>query len=260
MSRGPVGGWLLLAMFVSMAWPSWSEPWESISAEDRYLATSGGHGVTGPNVGEQPAATQLLTTTTPPAQKTLPENTLWESLLLNLAIQRHPQLQKLRQEKPIKTFTMTNVAIMNGLGAGQSIPFLAAAEQTLLARQILSVVSSGVAISGTIIQTVLRRWSSKKEGQYMRQLEWEVRVVLARLKAGENPELVRLQLDSLVGVEASQEFTRLWKSVHSEDKQDAGRERPPIIIQPLADDDLPNGASDAPQDDAWYNLDNLNPD
>lgn len=182
----------------------------ALSQDERYLANS----VTGP-IGEEGVSGQQLTASSTRTGLVPIERSLWESLLLEFAIERDPEMYKLmRKETNVKTYALWNVAILNGFSAGQSIPFLAAPNATLFARQVLGVVTSGLALMGTGIQAWLTRNYRRQEKRSIENLRTKIHDVVERLRSGENPEIVRLELDELVGAQASQEFIRIWQAAY----------------------------------------------
>ena len=190
--------------------------------DEKYLAI----GVTGP-IGEEGASGQLLTT--PPLAKGIVagENSLWEGLLLNFAIERDPRLARLlRKEARLRGFALGSVATLNGFGAGQSIPFLVASNGTLFARQVLGVITSGLAFTGLGIQIWLSKKYRREEKQELARVKQEIRNIVNRLRMGDNPELVRLELDELVGAQAGKEFISLWLTVHPRSRLLPGEESP----------------------------------
>jgi hypothetical protein len=198
--------WLASAIAVLPAEAFSIEP----DRDEHMLASS----VTGP-IGEEGTAGQLLKTATPTPGLIPGENSIWEGLLLDFAIQRDPKMSKLlRKQFGLKTFTVSNVAVLNGLGAGQSIPFLVAPNQTLFARQILGVITTGVSFAGLGVQTWLNRKYRREAERCLDSLKGRIRHVIHRLCQGENPELVRLELDEMVGPQAGREFISLWTTVY----------------------------------------------
>jgi hypothetical protein len=199
-----------LWLFATLALPAYAATPVVLSADEQYLAVS----VTGPIGEEGITAKQFLITTNQPGA--IPsECSLWEDLLLNFAVQQDPKLARLsRKQAKLQRFALGNVIALNGLGAGQSIPFLAAPVQTLFARQLLGVITTGVSFTGIGVQTWFNRKYQKEQQQYLATLKQRVRHVVDRLRQGENPELVRMELDDLVGPLAGKEFTSLWVAAH----------------------------------------------
>jgi hypothetical protein len=178
--------------------------------DEKYLAVS----VTGP-IGEEATSAKQFLTTTRPSGITPNECSLWEDLLLNFAVQQDPKLVRLsRKQAKLQKFALANVVTLNGFGAGQSIPFLVAPVQTLFARQLLGVITSGVSFTGLGIQTWFNHKYQKEQLRYITSLKERVHHAVNRLRQGENPELVRMELDELVGPRAGKEFISLWLAAH----------------------------------------------
>lgn len=227
-------GWVFVGMFLScLLLLNW---WLPVYANS----------TTGPS-GGQTATTQLLTTTSTPNPSLAHglEKSMWEELLITFAIRRDPELSKvIRLQQNVNTYVYMNVLALGGVNAGQSIPFLAAPNQTLMARRVLGVIGSSMTLVGTGIQGWMSHRLNQRSEKRIYELKRRVHAVVNRLRRGDEPELVRLDLDQLCGPEAAEEFLELWRAVYIMPEAEPGSgiilppRRIPPVSMPMDVDDL----------------------
>ena len=143
------------------------------------------------------------------------QDSLWETMLLNFAIQRDPLLIALsRKQENLNKALFANAFAIGGLSMGQSIEFFVAPAGLTLPRQIMSMTSSSLVLASLSIQGLLEHRYTKQTKKRINYLTEKVHCILNRLRQGEIPEVVRIELDELVGEHAGKEFIAMWESVY----------------------------------------------
>ena len=164
------------------------------------------------------AASAILSAT---AKKAAPQNpvstSLWGNLLLNMAYQQDTQLQKwMKTMGRVDNFTLLSVAAISSLGVAQSIDTLATLQQDPhpVHPVVLGLVGTGTSIGSLAVRLAVNHHYSKLIAKRQSMIQDQIRGILAQLKEGIPFAHIQDALSSLVGTEATQEFSEIWQATH----------------------------------------------
>lgn len=160
---------------------------------------------------------------------------LWGNLLLSMAYQRDPELQKLvKKLNRVNTFTLASVAGVSALGLAQSINALSnTGPQTInitpahhpgghdhvhvpaesKTPSTLGIIGSGATLVTLGIRTVLNKRYNSKLAKRQAQIQHRIAEILSLMENG-NRSAAQHQLTGLVGARATGEFLQIWDATH----------------------------------------------
>lgn len=161
-------------------------------------------------------------------------DSLWGNLLLSMAYQRDPEIQKYAKRLGrANTLTWLSIAGISGLGLAQSITGLNSThgaetyhvvdhgqgahihtegESRLSSK--LGIIGSGATIATLGIKALLDRKYSHRIDDRQQIIKEKVEHILAMFEAGERIAEAQAELTQLVGERAALEFVQLWQSTH----------------------------------------------
>lgn len=182
------------------------------------------------------ATTSSLASLHTGTSKVVASNSLWGTLLLQMAIQRDHEIQRLNKKLGrVGKLTLWSVAGISGLGLAQSVSAYneikprsyditeahhegghdhVHIEEANKTPATLGIIGSSATIATLGVSAVMNHRYSKKMTTRQEELKAEVERIIHHLKSGGPPEAIEADLISLVGEEASQEFLELWGVTH----------------------------------------------
>jgi hypothetical protein len=201
------------------------------------LAHHGGESAGAGTIGTLGGA-QLLGSASQSVSRPTYSDSLWGNLLLSMAYQRDPELQKLiKRMGHVNTVTLLSVAGVSGLALAQSIysyrqiepkvydvtpahhagghDHIHMAEESRIP-STLGIIGSGATMLTLGVRAVANLRYGKKIQHRQQAIIRRIDNILGRLEEGASPALIELDLSQLVGARACSEFLALWRSVHSQ--------------------------------------------
>jgi hypothetical protein len=169
------------------------------------------------------------------AIKSVVSNSLWGNMLLNMAYQMDPEIQKIATRAGrVNALTLLSLTGVTGLGLAQSIYAYRDIELTVgvtpahhpggsdhvhlppdsRVPSTLGIIGSGVTLATLGINAAASKHYSRRMKQRQIDLRNRVDTVLAQLTAGGQSQSVQSELVALVGPLAAEEFLMLWNAVH----------------------------------------------
>ncbi len=208
---------------------------EDQSTEPILLAHHGGEAGSAALTGAT-AAPVMTTVKTGVSQNMSYSDSLWGNLLLGMAYQRDPELQKLaRKLGRVNTFTLLSVAGVSALGMAQGIsalndiepqsidvtpphhpggsPHVHIPEESRTPAR-LGIIGSGATLATLGVRAVMNSRYSSKISQRQSLIQRRVDEILARLESGAETAAVEPDLTALVGPRATREFLHLWTKTY----------------------------------------------
>lgn len=203
------------------------EPSETLIANHGTEGTSGASGLSGAS------AAPVITAVKGHATKSVVSTSLWGNMLLSMAYQMDPELQRIIQKLGrVNAATLLSITGVSGLGLAQSIYALNQVKSQHIDVEedgaheavhipadskvpaTLGIIGSGVTLATLGLNAVMNKHYSRKLTQQQLAIKERVEHALTHLKSSENPEHTRQELVSLVGEEATDEFLSLWQATH----------------------------------------------
>jgi hypothetical protein len=200
--------------------------------QDEPVQTAHNHDAGGASLGSVVTAAPVVTGLAGRIEKGGLSNSLWVNLLIAMAYQRDPEIQKLaRKINRVDSLTLLTVAGISGLGLAQGISALSNTPGAQALHVVnhgqgdhvhtephsrtpatLGVIGSSATLATIGIRAVMNRGYTNHLAKRQLDLRQQVESLVARLKAGEDPHEIEHALAEYVGPLASQEFIQLWQS------------------------------------------------
>jgi hypothetical protein len=142
---------------------------------------------------------------------------LWGNLLLNMAYQQDAQLQSwLKTLHRVDTFTLGSVTAISGLSLAQSIHGFntRAVEPHPKSPGVLAIISASSSVGSLAVRIGMNHHYGKRITKRQTDIKEQVQGILGQLKDGTPFANVQPALISLVGEEATQEFSEIWQATH----------------------------------------------
>ena len=142
---------------------------------------------------------------------------LWGNLLLNMDYQQDKQLQDwMKILHRVDSFTLGSVTAISGLGLGQSIHgFRTRNEEPHPASPgVMGIISASGSLGSLVVRLGMNHHYGKRIAKRQAEISGQVQNVLAQLKDGAPFSNVQAALVSLVGEEATEEFSEIWHATH----------------------------------------------
>lgn len=144
-------------------------------------------------------------------------NSLWGNLLLNMAYQQDKQLQNwMKALHRVDAFTMGSVTAISALGLTQSIY----GYRTLQVEPhpkppgVLGLINASGSLGSLLVRLGMNHHYGKRIAKRQAEISTQVQNVLAQLKDGAPFANVQPALTTLVGEEATEEFSEIWHVTH----------------------------------------------
>lgn len=186
-------------------------------------------------------AAQLLETTAKKRNAEIVSESLWGNLILSMAYQRDPELQKLTKRQGVANLvTLGSVGAISGLSLAQNVLFLSpggahGAHQAVTAEGeehaegahaegghsetkvpgILGLVASGGTMFALASQVYINHRYRNKIKKRQATILKRVEEVLQHLEADAQCLDCQKELAGIIGERAAREFLQIWKSSHA---------------------------------------------
>jgi hypothetical protein len=142
---------------------------------------------------------------------------LWGNMILSMAIQQDHQVQRIAKKLGrMSGVIFTSVGMISALGVAQGIDSLVTLQQDPHPYHppILGLVGSGLTLMSVAGQAAMTHHYKKQLVVRQGELAHQVSYVLERLNTEGSTEAVKVDLQGLIGEQASGEFLGLWRAVH----------------------------------------------
>ena len=142
---------------------------------------------------------------------------LWGNMILSMAIQQDDQVQRIAKKLGrLSGAIFTSVGMISALGVAQGIDSLVTLQQDPHPYHppILGLVGSGLTLMSVAGQAAMTHHYKKQLVVRQGELAHQVSHVLERLNTEGSTEAVKVDLQGLIGEQASGEFLGLWRAVH----------------------------------------------
>jgi hypothetical protein len=211
-------------------------PGEVITFEKPLMAHHGGEGSSAAAAGTAASGSQVLAIQGHMTH-TATSDSLWGNLLLSMAYQRDPIIQKYAKRLGrVNTLTFLSVAGISGLGLAQSISALnnTHGSQSIDVTEAhhagehdhvhlegdsktpatLGIIGSSATLATLGLKAIFDRHYSHRLSERQGVIKGQIETILTQLKGGQPFETVSPQLTQLVGPIATEEFSVLWRSAY----------------------------------------------
>jgi hypothetical protein len=211
-----------------------------LTPDERLLANHGGEAATGGAavIGGASGAPLLGTVKSRQVQAGYSDS-LWGSMLLNMAVQRDEELQKFAKRLGlVNTMTLLSIAGVSGLGLAQSIyAYRQIQPETVNVTEAhhagghdhvhmplnskvpsaIGIIGSGVTLATLGTRAVMDGYITRRIARRQVQLRESIDHILSHLELEGITSHGRQELAGLVGERAAGEFLLLWRAVHHSD-------------------------------------------